>query len=135
MAIIGVLLAILLPAIQSGRGQARRLECQSRLKPVSLAAANFEATHRKGADSVWLCPLEDVRPSIGAYSVLPCDGLAACEDTPSGFVGRYESDQGRPIRRLRSTLEVVDGLSQTIQFSERRVSLDKELTPLKFNVK
>ena len=160
LAIIGVLAAILLPAIQSGRGQARRLECQNRLKQVSLAAANFESTHRKGADAdrlladlagflesaaptldedystdvVWLCPLEDVRPSIGAYSFLPCDGLAAWDDTPSGYVGPYAADQDELIRRLRSALEVADGLSQTIQFSERRVSLDNSVTPLKFNV-
>lgn len=46
LAIIGLLLALLVPAIQSARESARRVECQNRLKNFGQALHNFEATFR-----------------------------------------------------------------------------------------
>ena len=46
IAIIGILVALLLPAIQSAREAARRTSCVNNMKEVALAIANFESTFR-----------------------------------------------------------------------------------------
>jgi prepilin-type N-terminal cleavage/methylation domain-containing protein len=47
IAIIGILVALLLPAIQSAREAARRAKCQSNLHNISLAVLNYESTKKR----------------------------------------------------------------------------------------
>ncbi len=47
IAIIGVLVALLLPAVQSAREAARRSQCISQLKQVGIAMHNYENTYQR----------------------------------------------------------------------------------------
>jgi prepilin-type processing-associated H-X9-DG protein len=78
IAIIGVLVALLLPAVQSAREASRRSQCTNNIKQIGLGVANYESTYRAmppgnyhsvfGSWLVWLLPYVEQQALRDRYS-------------------------------------------------------------------
>src|SRR5437667_3726658 len=62
VAIIGVLLALLLPAVQKVREAANRMSCTNNLHQIALAAANYESAHRRFPPGINFSPNSPANP-------------------------------------------------------------------------
>ena len=53
ISIVGVLMALLLPAVQTAREASRRVTCQNRMRQLTLATLNFAGSHDDLLPALW----------------------------------------------------------------------------------
>src|SRR5262249_41110650 len=95
IAIIGVLVALLLPAVQSAREAARRTQCINQMRQMSIACHNYHDVHnrlptgsqgRNPQDPVWAYP-SPVNPQKPRMPLIPRI-MAFIEQT--AFAGQWD---------------------------------------------
>lgn len=69
IAIIGVLVALLLPAMQAAREAGRRASCQNNLRQIALAVQNYEAAHRVYPPSALFTPGTAIATNNQSWSI------------------------------------------------------------------
>jgi prepilin-type N-terminal cleavage/methylation domain-containing protein/prepilin-type processing-associated H-X9-DG protein len=72
IAIIGILVALLLPAVQAAREAARRSQCSNNLKQIGLAMLNFDSAKKRLPSSETIHPTTMARTGGSAFvPILP----------------------------------------------------------------
>lgn len=114
IAIIGVLVALLLPAVQAARESARRMQCVNNLKQIGIGFLNHESTHK----------------------FLPCAGrsgyyvgdplLGAGRDQPGGWIYQI-----LPYVEQQAVYNITnDGDKLNITTKQRQQSIVLQSTPI-----
>lgn len=118
IAIIGILVALLLPAVQAAREAARRNQCVNNLKQVGLAMQNYHGTYNQlplgnagccsGTWQMRILPFIEEQALADLYQFLPADA--------EFFLVEYKYDNldltaDPPITNLQVTQSRIPGLT------------------------
>ncbi len=136
--IIGILLGLLLPAVQAVREAARRTQCTNNLKQLGLALHNYHGAHRQipqAAYEVGENPVEGDIASLSGWTwgtmVLPFVEQAALFNS---FDTRFRPTDAMNIERIGTPISVfrcpsevamrVDLVNDFFSFEEYSISID-----------
>jgi prepilin-type N-terminal cleavage/methylation domain-containing protein/prepilin-type processing-associated H-X9-DG protein len=114
VAIIGIMIALLLPALQIAREAARRTECRNHLKQMSLGVLAHESMHRTLPSAGWgFSWIGDPDRGVGLeqpggwfYIILPLIEQKALLDIGKNLEGGSpdrESPKGQALKQLLAT--------------------------------
>jgi len=113
IAIIGVLVALLLPAVQAARESARRAQCSNNLKQLGIAVQNYADTNKSafpvgeysccwGTWLVGLLPYIEQKPLFDNYKFFGAvQNAAGNAISQTDSTTRYGGSQNLPVTRLR----------------------------------
>jgi prepilin-type N-terminal cleavage/methylation domain-containing protein/prepilin-type processing-associated H-X9-DG protein len=116
IAIIGILVALLLPAVQAAREAARRAQCVNNLKNSCLAILNYETSNRRlppgryGCDSNFCTPNSWSRGPSGFVVLLPYLEQEPLFDSIDFNDGPWKTPNNAPERDT----ETPHGANQTL---------------------
>ena len=81
IAVIGVLLSLVVPAVQNARESARSADCKNRLRQIGLASHNFHDAHREFPKEYWY--YESLMPYLDLQNLY--DRIKAYRANPKGI--------------------------------------------------
>ncbi len=136
--LIGLLVSLLIPAVQSARERARQVQCRSNLKQIMLAQHNYvdvygvfpgvfnSVVYKKLGPYLGNSSEPELHPVFGCPSDPEADPMHSFRWGHSYFVnnGVHQANppdgfQGANMRTLIGPKDVVDGLSNTAAMAER----------------
>ena len=139
IAIIGLLVGLLLPAVQAARESARRMQSQNNLKQMGLAIHNYESALRT-FPSCYVSNVGSPASSPATLDAPPCRSLARFgkshyvanndQDEPWGYqppLADWRIVASGPFYRNSRVrvADVTDGLSSTVFIGEHTTISDK----------
>jgi prepilin-type N-terminal cleavage/methylation domain-containing protein/prepilin-type processing-associated H-X9-DG protein len=127
--IIGILIALLLPAVQSARESARRLQCENNLKQIALAAIDHEHMNgwlpTGGWGYVWVgspdCSFGKKQPGGFFYNCLPYMEQQPLHDLGLGIPDGTPAKKDLALKMIQTPLSMLNCPSrrQSIVFPVR----------------
>jgi prepilin-type N-terminal cleavage/methylation domain-containing protein/prepilin-type processing-associated H-X9-DG protein len=147
IAIIGILTALLLPAIQAARGSARRMNCASNMRQVGIGMHNFaechrgrwpETTHTTEPDPVtgkftraWIHTLAPYIESVDAIRICPDDPAGPIRTlgkttsfTMNGYLSKEATPSFERLYKMRETSKSI--LCFELHEKRDKVAMDQD---------
>lgn len=148
VSILGILMALILPAVQSARASMRRISCDNQLRQLMIASHAYQETHAVFPTSMQPCRrllpfleqstlyerLQLNQPVEYAVTVLICpdDSKAKAAEGHTSYLLNEGTGRGRTFGsdsdgilissfRFCRPADISDGMSHTAYYSERKV--------------